>query len=279
MFIKGIWACSLAIVALTLGTIALSVLHGRGMSVLTETALGEYGPTLLIFAFILFCTAAAGLLWAHHHQMAFKADRIVVFLGYFGLLLGAASVPVLAFIDGDLRKSVLVEIADNRLYWCDSVRVGSTELVDERIAAYGGDPRQLTLVLMNNGGGSVAESERLVRRLSELGVSRVEAVGHCASACTSVWLQMPERYLARDSALGFHGAFSMTREPDKKVTATIFGHLVAAGIEKADAKRLMGYPPHDLGWLTATSPELSGVSFNRVERHHADGLACPSKRG
>jgi hypothetical protein len=51
--------------------------------------------------------------------------------------------------------------------------------------------------------------------------------------------------------------------------------MVRAGFKREDAARLMAYGKFEMAYLTASSPELHGVSFERSARQiEVDRKAC-----
>lgn len=65
----------------------------------------------------------------------------------------------------------------------------------------------IVLVIRDNGGGQMAEAERLFATLDEHGITHVHIEGICASACTQLFAQATSRSMADDALLKFHAVY------------------------------------------------------------------------
>jgi len=65
----------------------------------------------------------------------------------------------------------------------------------------------IVLVIRDNGGGQMAEAERLFAIFDEYGITHVHIEGICASACTQLFAQATSRSMADDALLKFHAVY------------------------------------------------------------------------
>jgi hypothetical protein len=192
--------------------------------------------------------------------------------GFLALGCATGGLYVMQMVGADKAKAERLVVRGERLYWCG----GMTKMAHARIAAMKHSNSGITtLVLMRNSGGFMKAAYDVADGLSVLGIDRVEAVGFCNSACAVLWMAAPRRALAVHTTLGFHAphdTVSKVVSPEEQSYAA--GVLVGAGVGDAYARKLMEYADWDMGFITADSPELSGVDFIVVDRNALDESAC-----
>ncbi|MEN8719050.1 hypothetical protein [Marivita sp.] len=183
----------------------------------------------------------------------------------------AAAAPVA--VNLGLYDSSAVRLVGNRAYVCGALALEARGGLVDRLGKAGrGGP--WTLVLKDNDGGHVSAARKTAAKLEELGVEKVVAVGRCSSACALLWTLAPERALADHSVLGFHGPFDPGGVPDPEETQIQISDMVRTGFTEEFSRTAVSFNWKNMGFLSAESPELVHVKFERVARVPADATAC-----
>lgn len=90
----------------------------------------------------------------------------------------------------------------------------------------------LDYVVLSNGGGSVDAALETAAWLRAKGVRKAIVEGDCSSACSFLALLLPERYLARGAALGFHDVSSTQGKSAARNRDALLTQFAANGLDR-----------------------------------------------
>jgi hypothetical protein len=179
------------------------------------------------------------------------------------------------------------------LYWSGPIAAPMRDRIQAVFDAYAASRTRIILV-MNSGGGVVAEGEKVIELLQRIRQThRFDTVVHrggvCGSMCVPIYLQGQNRFGARTSSWLFHEITRRGERPfaKKKVEGQymqlIERYWIAAGVSRAWIDRMLPLSEGHDYWQTGQEliVDRAGIITHPIENRakrdlEPDDLALPS---
>ncbi len=169
------------------------------------------------------------------------------------------------------------------LRWDGTIAMPMAQEIGNAIDAFKSSRRRFVLVL-NSGGGSVAEGERVIALLQKIRASHqfdtaVERGARCGSMCVPIYLQGQSRFGARSSAWLFHEItrpstnFGKHTRVEGSYMRLIEKYWIPAGVSKTWVDRMLQLADGHDYWQTGENLIADGANIitrpldNRTKRN------------
>ena len=169
------------------------------------------------------------------------------------------------------------------LRWDGTIATPMAQNIEKAIDAFRSSRRRFVLVL-NSGGGSVAEGERVIALLQKIRATHqldtaVERGGRCGSMCVPIYLQGQSRFGARSSAWLFHEItrpstnFGKHTKVEGSYMRLIEKYWIPAGVSKTWVDRMLQLADGHDYWQTGENLINDGANIitrpleNRTKRN------------
>lgn len=142
------------------------------------------------------------------------------------------------------------------------------------------------LVGFNSPGGNVRAGIEIGRAIRLKGfLTYVPGGSMCASACGYAWLAGVERFMERDSKIGFHAAYierDGTPQESGSANALVGAYLNGLGLSENAVFYITNSAPNSMTWLTPDEAAQVGINVRFLDAppktagEHQDGTATAS---
>ena len=119
------------------------------------------------------------------------------------------------------------------------------------------------IVLLKSPGGDLRAGLSIGAEIRLLKYSTWVASGHlCASACSLIWLGGVNRYMSKDSRIGFHAVYESQggyKRESEMGNAIVGAYLTHLGLSLASVEYITAAGPNEMQWLNVSAARQLGI--------------------
>jgi len=185
-----------------------------------------------------------------------KLSLFIFFLCLFGICSHAAEFSIQKGTDG---KPDLIAMT-GEIFKGDEIKF--------RVISAASDA---AIVSLDSPGGDLYPALTIGKLIHAMGYyTNVSKGAECNSSCALIWLAGQYKYLAKDSAIGFHEIIDCAPTKDavrkmQRAYALVGAYLQSLGIREGAIYLMLDFSEKPVNWLTWSNARLFGISLVRAE--------------